>query len=57
MHRNTVLYRIDKIKDSFNLDLDDPKQQFSVTLSAAMAVFRQDEESFVQPRRGGANIK
>lgn len=50
MHRNTVLYRIDKMKESFQLDIDSREGQLSLTVSAAMAVFRQDESLFIRDK-------
>ena len=47
-HRNTVLYRIRKIKEDFGLDLDAPEKHLKYLLSAAVILAKNGEtEMFV----------
>ena len=47
-HRNTVLYRIRKIKEDFGLDIDAPEKHLKYLLSAAVILAKNGEtEMFV----------
>lgn len=43
-HRNTVLYRIRKIKEDFGLDLEAPEKHFKYLLAAALMLLKNGEE-------------
>lgn len=43
-HRNTVLYRIRKIKDDFSIDLDSPKDHFRYLLVSALSLIKQGRD-------------
>ena len=48
-HRNTVLYRVRKMKEDFALPLDDPDQQLALMLSAAMMLMQMGKEEVFMP--------
>ena len=48
LHRNTVLYRINRLKTDFGLDPDSAAERFNIFISAAMAVYAQDAGRFVE---------
>ncbi len=48
LHRNTVLYRVNKLKYDFGIDLDDMTESLGLIISAAMAVYAQDEAQFIK---------
>ena len=43
-HRNTVLYRVRRMKEDFNIPLDDPDQHLPLLLSAAMMLAQHGHE-------------
>ena len=43
-HRNTVQYRIRKIREEFGLDTEDPDRQLGFLLSLALALLRLGHE-------------
>ena len=45
-HRNTVLYRINKIKEDFNIDTEDPKKHFSYLISLAIILAENKKDKF-----------
>lgn len=48
-HRNTVLYRVRRMKEDFGLPLDDPDQSLALLLSAAMMLSEQGREDALAP--------
>ncbi len=49
-HRNTILYRIDKIRDEFGVPLDDPSKHTELLLGTALLLFaRLGAEFFLRP--------
>lgn len=48
-HRNTVLYRVRRMKEDFGIPLDDPDQRLALLLSAAMMLMRQGREDAFAP--------
>lgn len=44
LHRNTALYRIRKMKDQFEIPLDDPEQFLYLLLSVSMILLREGKE-------------
>lgn len=46
LHRNTVLYRINKLRDDYGIAFDDAFECFGLTISAAMAVYAQGRSRF-----------
>lgn len=51
-HRNTVLYRVKKLREEFKLPIDDPEQHLSLLLSAAMMLMELgQEESLLADRQ------
>ena len=48
-HRNTVLYRVRRMKEDFGLPLDDPDQGLAMLLSAAMMLVEQGREDALTP--------
>lgn len=44
LHRNTALYRIRKIRDQFQIPLDDPDQTLYLLISASMVLLQEGEE-------------
>ena len=50
-HRNTVLYRVRKLREDFGIPLDDPDQQLALMTSAAMMLMEQGREEAFMPGR------
>lgn len=48
-HRNTVLYRVRRMKEDFNIPIDDPDQRLSLLLSAAVMLLAQGREDAFAP--------
>lgn len=48
-HRNTVLYRIKRMKEDFGIPLDDPGQHLPLLLSAALALLDQGQDALFMP--------
>ncbi len=48
-HRNTVLYRIRKLKEEFDIPVDDPDQHLALLVSAAMMLVEQGREDVFMP--------
>ena len=48
-HRNTVLYRVRRMREDFNIPLDDPEQHLSLLISAAMALLALGREEVFMP--------
>ena len=44
LHRNTALYRIRKIRDQFEIPLEDPEQQLYLLLSVSMILLQEGRE-------------
>lgn len=48
-HRNTVLYRLRKLREEFGLELDDPEQTLALLLSVSIVLLRgHQDQLFVQ---------
>lgn len=45
-HRNTVLYRIQKMKEDFEIPLDDPKAHFRLLLEVSIVLFKDKGADF-----------
>lgn len=43
-HRNTILYRLRKLKEDFNLNLDEPDETMPLLLSSALALLRSHQD-------------
>ena len=52
-HRNTVLYRVRKLKEDFDIPLDDPDQHLALLASAAMMLMELGREDVFVPEYGG----
>ena len=48
-HRNTVLYRVRRMREDFGIPLDDPDQRLALLLSAAIMVMEQGGEAAFMP--------
>ena len=48
-HRNTVLYRVRRMKEDFGIPLDDPDQHTALLLSAAMMLVAMGREEAISP--------
>ena len=48
-HRNTVLYRVRKMREDFNLPIDDPGQHLALLLSAALMLVELGQEEYIMP--------
>ena len=48
-HRNTVLYRVRRMKEDFGIPLDDPAQHLALLLSAALMLLSQGREDALAP--------
>ena len=48
-HRNTVLYRVRKMREEFDIPIDDPGQHLALLLSAAMMLAEQGREDVFMP--------
>ena len=49
-HRNTVLYRVRRMRDDFEIPLDDPAQQLALMLSSALVLLEQGREALFMPQ-------
>lgn len=49
-HRNTVLYRIHRMKEDFNIPIDDSSQHLALLLSAALVLLEQGQEGVFLPK-------
>ena len=49
-HRNTVLYRIKKLKEEYDIPVDDPDQHLALLVSAAMMLVELGREDVFMPR-------
>lgn len=49
-HRNTVLYRIKKLREDFNIPIDEPEQHLALLLSAALMIVELGQEEQLMPR-------
>jgi DNA-binding PucR family transcriptional regulator len=49
-HRNTVLYRIRKLKEEYDIPVDDPDQHLALLVSAAMMLVELGREDVFMPR-------
>ena len=52
-HRNTVLYRVRKMKEDLDIPLDDPDQHLALLLSAAMMLAELGREDVFMPEYEG----
>ena len=52
-HRNTVLYRVRKMREEFDIPLDDPDRHLALLLSAAMMLVELGREEAFMPAYGG----
>ena len=48
-HRNTVLYRVRRMREDFNIPIDDPDRQLSLLLSSALMLLELGHEDAVLP--------
>ena len=48
-HRNTVLYRIRKLKEEYDIPVDDPDQHLALLVSSAMMLMEQGREDVFMP--------
>ena len=48
-HRNTVLYRVKRMREDFDIPIDDPDQHLALLLSAAMQLVEQGREDVFMP--------
>ena len=48
-HRNTVLYRVRRMREDFNIPIDDPEQHLMLLLSAALGLMDLGQESVFLP--------
>ena len=48
-HRNTVLYRVRKMREEMGVPIDDPDQQLSLLLSAALMLMELGQEEYLIP--------
>ncbi len=48
-HRNTVLYRVRRMKEDFDIPIDDPAQHLALLLSSALALMAQGREDVFMP--------
>ena len=48
-HRNTVLYRVRKLREDFNIPIDDPEQHLALLLSAALMMLELGQEDYIIP--------
>ena len=48
-HRNTVLYRVRRIREDFGIPIDDPDQHLSLLLSAALTLIQLGKEDALVP--------
>ena len=48
-HRNTVLYRVKRMREDFDIPIDDPAQHLALLISAAMMLMEQGREDVFMP--------
>lgn len=48
-HRNTVLYRVRRMKEDFDIPIDDPESHLALVLSAALMLMEQGREDVFMP--------
>ncbi|MBQ6326993.1 MAG: helix-turn-helix domain-containing protein [Clostridia bacterium] len=48
-HRNTVLYRIRRMKEDFDIPVDDPSQHLPLLVSTALMLWAQGQEALFMP--------
>ena len=53
-HRNTVLYRVRKMKEELDIPIDDPDQHLALLLSAAMMLVGLGQEDVFMPGEDGS---
>ncbi len=53
-HRNTVLYRVRKMKEELDIPIDDPGQHLALLLSAAMMLVGLGQEDVFMPGEDGS---
>ena len=46
-HRNTILYRIQKMKEKYGIPLEDPSQHAALLMSCALMLLTQDPDSLI----------
>ena len=51
-HRNTVLYRMHKLKEEFDIPVDDPDQHLALLVSSAMMLMELGREDVFMPDAG-----
>ena len=51
-HRNTVLYRIRKLKEEYDIPVDDPDQHLALLVSSAMMLMELGREDVFMPDEG-----
>ena len=51
-HRNTVLYRIRKLKEEYDIPVDDPDQHLALLVSSAMMLMELGREDVFMPGEG-----
>ena len=54
-HRNTVLYRVRKLKEEFDIPVDDPDQHLALLVSSAMMLMELGREDVFMPGEGEAS--
>ena len=53
-HRNTVLYRVRKMKEELDIPIEDPDQHLALLLSAAMMLAQLGQEDVFMPGESGS---
>lgn len=48
-HRNTVLYRVKRMREDFDIPIDDPDQHLALLISAAMLLLERGREDVFMP--------
>ena len=48
-HRNTVLYRVRRMKEDFDIPVDDPDRHLALLVSAALMLLEQGKEDVLMP--------
>ena len=48
-HRNTVLYRVRKMREDFDVPIDDPAQHLALLMSAALMLMSLGQEERLMP--------
>ena len=56
-HRNTVLYRVRRMKEDFGIPIDDPGQHLGLLLSCALALMAQGREEAFMPGEPGEQTR